>query len=200
MGRTRDVSKILTSNTSILTLASASTIYQTKATAGLTLINTTSFSSASAVSLPENTFSATYDNYRILLRVTSGSASNWIRLRFRTAGSDNSNSNYDSGTLARRTNGVATDAGDGANDNNCYVVGYTTADRVALCLDILSPKLAQSTYYSGTAFGANPPGTTTLGSFVTNGAFLNTTVFDSASFIPTSGNITGTYSVYGYNK
>ena len=35
MGRTRDVSKILTSNTSILTLASASSIYQTIAKTGM---------------------------------------------------------------------------------------------------------------------------------------------------------------------
>jgi hypothetical protein len=167
---------------------------------GLVLLNTTSFSAVSSVSLAQDTFTSTYDNYRILFRVTSGSASNWLTLRFRTAGTDNTSSTYESGSLARRTNGAATDTGDGTSANVAYVVGYTTADRIALCLDILSPKLAQTTYYSGTAFGASPAGSTTLGSYVTNGAFLNTTVFDSVSFISTAGNITGSYSVFAYAK
>ena len=77
MGRTRDVSKILTSNTSILTLASASTTYAPIAAGGLVQLipssatngtiaanGTVSFTSASIVSL-DGIFSSTYEFYQI---------------------------------------------------------------------------------------------------------------------------------------
>ena len=83
MGRTRDVSKILTSNTSILSLASASATYATKTSTGLNLIipstiantsgtasigtnGTVSFSGATTVSL-NDVFSSTYMNYKIII-------------------------------------------------------------------------------------------------------------------------------------
>ena len=70
MGRTRDVSKILTSNTSILSLASASSTYQTKASNALVLLNTTSFTAQNTVSV-DNVFSAAYTNYKIILQFSA---------------------------------------------------------------------------------------------------------------------------------
>ena len=108
MARSRDISKVLSSNTTLatdaevaasyLTTASASTVYQTKATAGLTLLTpasiantggtasigangTVSFTSASAISL-NDVFSATYTNYQIVIEC-DGSTSAQIRMRLR---------------------------------------------------------------------------------------------------------------------
>jgi hypothetical protein len=64
---------------------------------------------------------------------------------------------------------------------------------------ITSPNLAKSTLFQITAntlLSSNAAGLIQI--IKTN--FSATTVFDSMSIIPSSGTITGTYSVYGYNK
>ena len=76
MGRARDISKVFSTSTALatdtevsgsyLTLASASTTYQTRATAGLTLLNTTSFSGVVTADIPTGTFTSAYQNYRLI--------------------------------------------------------------------------------------------------------------------------------------
>jgi hypothetical protein len=60
---------------------------------GLTLLQSVTFSGVSSVSLPADSFTSTYDNYRILLRQTQDSSSGATTLRLRAAGSDNTTSN-----------------------------------------------------------------------------------------------------------
>jgi hypothetical protein len=60
---------------------------------GLTLINTTSFSASSEVNFATNTFTSTYDNYKILYTFTSSQA-NTIALRVRDDGSNITLANY----------------------------------------------------------------------------------------------------------
>ena len=96
MGRTRDVSKILTSNTSILTLASASSTYQTRASNALVLLNTTTFTTQSTVSI-NDVFSATYDSYFIIISTDGSTTAQTLGLRMRVSGLDNSSNNYSDG-------------------------------------------------------------------------------------------------------
>ena len=190
MGRTRDVSKILTSNTSILTLASASTTYQTKATAGLTLINTTSFSSASAVSLPENTFSATYDNYRIIYTMTTSGGQD-LGGRMRLAGSDNSTaSSYVRQRLYVFTSTVQAQA---ATANSWATFGTTSGSNIShAIIELFNPFLASQTGFTLTTGGG--------ADHMNSKGYHNQSVsYDSFTLICTA-NMTGTYSVYGYNK
>jgi hypothetical protein len=194
MGRTRDVSKILTSNTSILTLASASTTYQTKSTAGLTLINTTSFSAVSSVSLATDTFTSTYDNYKILFQ-SETSGTNATNVRFRTSGSDNTTSNYN---MQRITADHTSLSGFEQNAQNIANIGSNNGGATAICfiMDIFRPKLATPTQARIEVING-------LDSRVEiyNAYFTASTAFDSISFILNSaGTFTGTYSVYGYNK
>jgi hypothetical protein len=56
---------------------------------GLVLINTTSFSAVASFSLAANTFSATYDNYRIVFNKLTSPGNAFIYLRLRAAGTDN---------------------------------------------------------------------------------------------------------------
>jgi hypothetical protein len=215
MGRTRDVSKILTSNTSILTLASASSIYQTKANNGLTLLvpasitstggsssvsinGTVSFSGVSSISL-NDIFISNYDNYLIQWNNLTSSAATWISFRLRVSGTDETGSNYFQEQL---------------NANGTTVTGFRSSSASSWVETILI-----STTYQNPSFlnlfnpfankvtsAINTGGADVAGSSVAVQSWsrgLNTTTsYTGFTFFPTTGgsNITGSVSVYGYNK
>ena len=215
MGRTRDVSKILTSNTSILTLASASATYATKTSTGLNLIvpstiantsgtasigtnGTVSFSAASTVSL-NDVFSTTYDKYKILLDVQC-SATPEIRLRLRASGSDNSTSNY----YFTGYYSFSSDTTIG-NDNlyrgdpaSAWAIGVGGTNQTAINVDLVSPFL--STYTGYVSQGGAMDSTNEAYSLFINGGFSGTSSFTGLTIFPGSGTFSGSISVYGYNK
>ena len=196
MGRTRDVSKILTSNTSILTLASASATYATKATTGLTLINNTSFTGQSTVSV-DNVFSATYDRYLIKPNV-DGSANGSLRLRLRVSGSDNSASNYRFQSIDTSSTNLTSSRTTGQTS---FFIGRVFGDTANVYpfnhCELLNP--FQPTYTTGHAV--------TNDSIAGNLAFYNvtfnidvTTSYTGFTIFPESGTFEGSVSTYGYNK
>ena len=209
MGRTRDVSKILTSNTSILSLASASTTYATKTSTGLNLIipstiantngtasigtnGTVSFSAASSVSL-NDVFSTTYTNYRIVLEATQ-SADNDLTLRLRVSGADNTSLNY---TFGRYYSGLINSIAAG-NEGNVTSSGFSfgsmplSSAKGSTSIDICNPFVTDRTsitfIHSGKYFQ------------IMGGITTVTTSYTGFTFFPSSGTMTGTISVYGYNK
>jgi hypothetical protein len=163
--------------------------------------NTTTFSGVSSISL-NGVFSADYDNYRIVLQITNGSASDVeISLRMRASGSDNSTSNYRYGFLGGRTSdgNVSCAAGNGVTQ---FLLGKTPSGggnpRLAAGLDFFAPQISSITGLVGSSFRmAN--GTEFFGS-AGGGIFDATTQFDGFSLFPASGTITGSVSVYGYRK
>ena len=60
---------------------------------GLVLLNTQTFSAASTISFPDNTFTAAYNAYSFVLNVTGSTAVN-VRARLRANGVDNYSANY----------------------------------------------------------------------------------------------------------
>ena len=66
-------------------------------------------------------------------------------------------------------------------------------------MDMMYPQTTDNTYWNGTAFGGGSADTRPLTAFF-GGAFAGSTQFDAVSFIPSSGTITGKYSVYGYRN
>ena len=195
MGRTRDVSKILTSNTSILSLASASTTYATKASTGLTLINTTSFSGVASFSFPNDSFTSTYENYKIVMYLTQSAGSVDLQFRGRVAGSDNTTANYNHQIMYAESTTIAGFRGSGATAMVIGQIVSTNASNAAVC-DIIAPKLTRITTVMGQNF--YPKDNASFYSFAGN--FALTTSFDSCSILVPSGNITGKASLYGYNK
>ena len=199
MGRTRDVSKILTSNTSILTLASASTTYATKASTALTLINTTSFSAVSSVSLPNNTFSSTYENYRIIFTTTAIGTADYVYLRMRSSGSDDTGSNYSYAANGRSgAADVTSENSTGTTSQRMAYSALTTGMR-NIVLDVFQPNTTNRTtwnyYYSN-----EDSGSPNLYLYQVGGGIIRTaTQYDSLSFFK-SGTFTGTITAYGYNK
>jgi hypothetical protein len=146
------------------------------------------FTGASSVSL-NDVFSATYDNYKIILKITSAAAGNPdITMRLRIGGADNSTSNYAYQAIVG-TYGASAIAGGSTGNSSFPIGGVSTVFNMSV--DLISPFLTESTIVLGSTLSQGAAG-------AFNGSFRATTSFDSFSFIASSSNITGTISVYGY--
>jgi hypothetical protein len=161
----------------------------------LTLLSTTSFSAVSSISLPNNTFSATYDNYWLMLNITAGgSADAYISARMRASGTDNTTSNYGSGFFyVDFTSGSGNDTG-GATQTSFTKFDYVSANKYMFgTYMIRQPFTSNRTSFTGQSSGM------TNEQHIAGGFFNATTSFDSMTFI-TSSTFTGSVSVYGISK
>ena len=162
---------------------------------GLTLITSSTFTSVSSVSLPNSTFSSTYDNYYLTVNFTSGSASGDSFVRFRTSGTDNSSASYF--VTGQKISLTPTQT----------LIGLSSQTSIA------SPYIEASsgteTNFSWTIFNPNLSAVTMMlmnsstRSFTTDirsSGFNGTTVFDALTLFPVSGTFSGTYRIYGLQK
>jgi hypothetical protein len=167
-------------------------------TAGLVLLNTTSFSGVASVNLPADTFTSTYDNYCLIGIYTSNqSIQTALTGRMRAAGSDNTTSNYS-----------VTNSNQGTDNAVSYqsTTGQTSWTNIQRLRDIphrfemilFAPKLTERTTFNFRGTGINS-GNNLFSMTNAAGEFLATTSFDSISFIAGAGTITGTISCYGFN-
>ena len=167
--------------------------------AGMTLVTASSFSAASNVSV-NSCFSSTYDNYRISLQITSLSTNLALFLRLRVAGTDSSSAyqtevveNYGS-TVSAATNPNA--------DGTKFVIltnsSPTYAENCAAVLDLLTPGIAK--YTNGFARS----NIRTSGGVFVSSSFsyfhVLSTAYDGFSLLTSTGNMTGTVRVYGYQN
>ena len=166
-------------------------------TSGLVKINTTTFSGVSSQSV-NDVFSATYNNYKILLTLTgcTGDASVFIKLR--ASGTDSSSNynfiipSYDTGASASFGNAAAdtvmflyrVDAG---NDNASYLADLT----------ISSPFLSRFTNFVGVGVGRKSTGTTEGASIQGTHTLANS--YTGFTVITGVGNFSGTVSTYGFS-
>jgi len=162
---------------------------------GLVHINTTSFSAVSSQSI-NDVFSATYENYKILI-YAKGSANQNLAFRFRASGSDDTGSVYDNALNYNITNTPTS-----GDDQNATFIGIgstsTVPDKFAN-LDVFSPNVALTT--GVTHQSSNYSASAQRGHSITT-AVQTTTQYDGFSLIITAGtgNFTGSVSVYGYAK
>jgi hypothetical protein len=157
---------------------------------GMTLLNTTTFTAATTVSV-NNVFSASYTNYKLITRITSssvdGPAINW---RGRTAGVDFSSNVYRSGyTYYGVTNGTGFSTA--INQTETLLrLGYSS-DVLGGGFEtlILNPFLTERTAVRGNGTGSLAWDNSTL---------INATnSFDGFTVYTSSGNMTGNIRVYG---
>jgi len=196
MGRTRDVSKILTSNTSILSLASASTTYATKASTGVVLLNTTSFTTQSSV-VVDNVFNATYNNYLINIKLSAVSATDLdILFYLRDATPADITSNYQTELHTQASTAIAGSAvgtgliGKTSNANNGGFDGYT--------MNLYSPFLSVKKGHNARGHWNVSGGTQYQ---VSTASLMNfTTSCPGIKFYPSSGTFSGSVQIYGYNQ
>ena len=163
---------------------------------GLVFVTGATFTAAAGFSLPNDTFTATYDNYKLIVDVTAISATALFTMRLRASGSDNTVANYNTMFFGGNSAGAA--FSEGGNDLTAFnVLGCSTTFPIALIdVDVISPFLARHTDLAGSIIGSTATVFASMGGGAT---FRGTTSFDSLSLIVAGGaTITGNYRVYGY--
>ena len=160
---------------------------------GLVRINGATFSAASSVSLPNNSFTTTYTNYRVIFNLDLNSSSGTPSLRFRASGTDNSSANYYGGFLNISYNAAAAvnfQTTAGTSQQLC-----DSSPGITFIMDINNPMTTVRTNVSFVCSNSNA-----VNVLVGNITHLSSTLFDSLSINMTTGNITGRYDVYGYSN
>ena len=155
---------------------------------GLTHINTTTFSAVSSVSL-DNVFTRDYENYRIILSFSAGSAN--MTMRLRASGTDSSASYILRGFNVSDTSNSNAIANDAAQWDLA-----TLSDASCVTFDLLKPQIVEKTTLTGFSVGSFSLASTSGHYFV--GAHYVDGSYDGLTFFGTS--ITGTIRVYGYKN
>jgi hypothetical protein len=189
--------------TAIATLGSAidtsvNTALGTKK-AGMVLLNTTSFSGVSSQSI-NSVFTSTYTNYRIVFTCNTPTADNNLRLRWRASGTDNTSTTY-FGMLVR-TSAAGTNAA--LNTNGESSVQLLTMDAgnterlYNFSMDVYNPQISAFTTHTMLSLGLEVDGNQYYG-YAGGGHHRTAASYDGFTLFPSSGNMTGSVSVYGYN-
>jgi hypothetical protein len=162
-------------------------------TPGLVYLTGATFTTVSSFSLPTNTFTSTYRNYRMVLEISASSALAAISMRFRTAGTDNSGTGYRVMNTGITPSAVANNV----TGDNQTSIGLGSGVWFG-SFDVIQPQITASyTTVAGAFVQANAStlaGNTLSSTTVTSGSY------DSLSIIAASGTITGVYRVYGYSE
>jgi hypothetical protein len=214
MARSRDISKVLSSNSTLATDAEVAATYQTKSNTGLILmtpssVSTTggsasiasngivSFTSASAISLI-NTFTSSYNHYRIVINNIIGNAAGNINMRLRNSSGDITGTDYFRQYISAAGTSVAAARASSQTSwgEVSYVYnGYIEAGSI---IEIMNTNLGSYTSaYSTSArnIGSNVEWIgNSFGCGNTNGPFTGFTL------IMSSGAASGSVGVYAYNK
>ena len=157
--------------------------------AGMVLLNTTSFSAVSSVSLPANTFTSTYNSYLINFDLTlSGTLD--LNYRLRASGTDASGGNYNN--YANFVSTVFNNGGNIANGTSGRIIGGQDTFSVGQ-MKIYDPATAVPTKFSieGNSierFWFQSAGNHTL-----------STAYDSLTILTSTGTITGSINAYAFN-
>jgi hypothetical protein len=181
-----------------LTLLIPSSVAVGSGTGTVSATGTVDFSGASSVSI-NDVFSATYNNYKVLLRLTAASEDLTPSLRFRVSGADNSTANYS------RTAFFAGSDGTSGTNNTSGATSYglgtfdTTVPTYHLHDMLISLPFATD-YTILTNLSTTRNGS--ANNFVNaESCFFNaTTSFTGFSIIASTGNFTGSVSIFGINK
>jgi hypothetical protein len=161
---------------------------------GLVLIDDSDFSAAATVSR-DGVFSATYENYLIVVGPYASSGAVSLQMRLRAGGVDNSTgTNYYWG-LSNISSAAAHGLGGGAAANEWRFLSTGAAITEAHgCYWISTPFITQETTFSGT-YGARHATASITGT--TGGMHDEAASYDGFTLFPPSGNITGTVRTYG---
>jgi hypothetical protein len=169
--------------------------YTPTLTPGLVLITgKTTFTNVASVSLANNTFTSTYDNYRVMITLEQAATST-ITARFRASGTDTTTSYYWGQTNSRFN---STSSVYGGDNQSSIRLGFAIQEAFSFKMDVMSPKRAERTRLIYQGWSADPTPTYS-GDMVGSGLQYSDTVYDSMTFLG-SANISGFYTVYGYNQ
>jgi hypothetical protein len=161
---------------------------------GLVFINTTSFSAVSSQSI-NDVFSANYDHYKILATYTASVSDSELKMRYRVGGADNSSNVYMAQRIIGENTSLTGEREDPATSSRLFVqnsnenVGEAT---------IFNPFKTARTYFNSSSAYATTTDASRL--VLYSGVHKASTSFTGFTLLPASGTITGSISVFGYNK
>ena len=158
-------------------------------TPGMVLVKSQVIGSAVSSVTVSDAFSATYDNYRII--VSGGASSVSPENLSMTLGATATGYYW---AQNGRTFADADNSGGAANGSS-WRAGAMSSTTLSMSLDVFQPFLADQTWFSGTKIFPTTPG-----SFFSVGGYLNdSTSYTAFTLTAASGTITGgTIRVYGY--
>lgn len=170
---------------------------------GLVLVAVQSFSAVSSVSV-NNCFTATYENYRVMVSVTqaSGTQDIPVYMKLRASGADNSVGYYIANGV-----GISDTAQNFANSSSNVSTGFYVArlansvdNTTSFSLELHGPQLSKRTPMYGTGMwtSGNSNAVTAVGTTI---AGLHNTIASYDGFsLSSTANLTGTLRVYGYRN
>jgi hypothetical protein len=167
---------------------------------GMVLLNTTSFSAVATSSL-SSVFSTTYDNYRIVVNISTNSANDGYHYFKVRSGSTDASSSYFFSSYTKTAGNADSSFTSGAGGTTYLQIGQqdnSNTGAASYSLDIISPFLAQYTKLTGTISYQNDSGNASFG--VVGGVHGAATSYDGFTLGTQNGTFTGTVSLYGYNK
>jgi hypothetical protein len=160
---------------------------------GLVHINTTSFSAVSSQSI-NDVFSASFDYYRIIISWFA-STNAALTMRLRVAGSDNNSANYDFGSWEAGSGGAGGNASLAAQTSFRLSSDQTTSERAQVSIDLANPFNVINTSYTSLA---NTRSSSFAYVSISGGRMTVDTSYTGFTILPSTGNITGKLSVWGY--
>jgi len=160
------------------------------AASGLTLINVQTFSASSGINV-DNVFTSTYTNYRLVLsNITSTGP--YISYRERVSSTNNA-TNYKKGQYYRSYVSGTAGTNSGGTEGNLFDLNTDGTNTLGATLELQCPA---TTAYTGYQWFASSSDQTHIGA----GVHANATAYDGFTLFPYSGTMTGTVSIYGYQK
>jgi hypothetical protein len=162
---------------------------------GLVLLDTTTFSAVSAASCSANVFSTTYIHYVVRVNIIGSAANNDIQIRVRASGTDYTGSTYRDQRLSASSTTVSASRATGQTswklgDSNSGSYNFFELNLSNLKQTVASTGYTLSNYdSSGNIEIANR-----------SYGMTDTSAYDAITIFPTTGTITGEYSIYGMSK
>jgi hypothetical protein len=169
-------------------------------TGSASALGTVTFTGASSIAL-NTVFSSTYQNYKVIINITTTAADADLILRFRSGVTDNADNNSQWAYWLRNTSGSNLSF-DGVNANYIFLGSmetYTNTSLTNIAFDVYNPFRTTETGGNVQISTVNTSGAVTMGT----GGFIKggSTSWDGFVFgSSNSTNITGTISVYGYTN
>jgi hypothetical protein len=159
-------------------------------------IKTTTVSSAAEI-LMDDVYSADYDQYKVVFRLTGASATQSIYYQNRSGGT-NAATNYETMSAGYRpTNATATVASSVVGTTFLFLTGSTVDDFASGDFTVFSPQKATITHMIGDLMGVDA---TSAYSLNLGGRHTTASAYTGFRIYPSTGTFSGTCRVYGYRN
>jgi hypothetical protein len=170
------------------------TVFGLPSGSGLTLVSATTIGSAVSSVTVSGAFSATYDNYKIMISGGSASGSSPLRLKIGSA----TTNYYQIGLLSLYSSASPLAFADSNALAFFRFVGDCSTNNIVMNLELSSPFLAKNTYFSN----VTPIAATGSAVYFVGGYLNDTTSYSDFTITNETGvNFTGgTIRVYGYQN